>query len=489
MISDSDSVVFNRTVNLVINGSEVDSSPQCADVSVVSPVSVMVVSVMMMVMMVNISDFNSVRMMMVVVVDNSGMVVMSDNFSDNNSWSVWSDDILWWSWSGWGWLDNNNWSWSWVFLSGSKDNFEFLNTVGGKNSQVVEVDSVLFEVHSVDSNDSSMVLGWGNVSLSVQQIRFTSGSPVSFVVDVVVVVPSDVRLSHQFVVVGETFQSSFEFSLSPCLGSIVTSVNGNLVVIPELSESLMFVESAVVEDSVSFVVDFGDLLGESSPGSPGSSGSLIPDVEVVLSNFIVENNNGFVPDLSGAHVDVVVTIVVVDVSIENGLSPSLSGQVSSPDRQSVLVVSDHPALMSVVISLSQFSPEVESDEPKSLSFQSELMVGDLLVSPLESDCSLINVEFVMPGVDVLVVSLVPDDVIVVTSSDIVDVLLRNSLGLEQDHVVSNGFEMDLSSPFDVVDVRFLHVFEGEELSSIPVVEIGHSWVSGESSSSLGMNLD
>ena len=161
--------------------------------SVVSPVGMTMVMTMVMVM-VNVSDLNSVGVMMVVVVNNLSVVVVSVNVSDDNSWSVaynnnWIRFLFYdFNWFlDWNWLD-----WNWVLLKFSENLFKLLDAVGRKNSQDVKVGSVFFNIHGVDSGDSSLVLGWGNVGLSVQQIFFTSGSPMGLVVDVVEIVPVDV---------------------------------------------------------------------------------------------------------------------------------------------------------------------------------------------------------------------------------------------------------------------------------------------------------
>ena len=70
VVSDSNSVVFDWTVNRVIDCGEVNSSPQSAHVSVVSPVGMSVAVVVMM----DVSDLNSLGVMIVVMIDDSIVV-------------------------------------------------------------------------------------------------------------------------------------------------------------------------------------------------------------------------------------------------------------------------------------------------------------------------------------------------------------------------------------------------------------------------------
>ena len=151
---------------------------------------------------------------------------------------------------------------------------------------------------------------------------------------------------------GETFQSTLEFSLTPSFAGVVTSVDGNLVFVPDLSQFLILVESGVVEMSVSLVQNIGDLLGESSPSGPGSSLLVVPDVKVVLSDLSVVVFNCFPPGFVSVSIqDIVITVVIV-VGVENFKSPFLFGQMSSLSSGPVLVVIERPFSVSYHVLLS-----------------------------------------------------------------------------------------------------------------------------------------
>lgn len=115
-------------------------------------------------------------------------------------------------------------------------------------------------------------------------------------------------------------------------------------------------------------------------------------------------------------------------------------------------------------------PEHVSLDPEFVVALEPLAVSDGSVEPLPSEESLFLVE---SDVDLELVGEVDSvslDVVLDGELDVGDVLGANSLGLEEDQVVSEVLEVDFVSPLHMGGVVLSEVLDVDQLVFVPVVE-------------------
>ncbi len=381
-----------------------------------------------------------------------------DDWSDNNDW-------LWLGNNDWLWLGNNDWLW---FLEFS---LELLEALSGEDSKDVVVVSQLNQMHSIDLSNGLSV---GKLLVLILKGNLVSSVPVSFVVNVMEIVVSVVRISHQLVVVSETSESSDEFVSLPDLGSVVSLVKHDLVLVPNLSESLVLVVSVVVEVSVGLEVSVMDDLLLRSVDSPsrvsdvdwGDNGDVSMDVDLLSLE----------PSNSGVVIDLVISLNVVDVSVVGLDGPNLSHEVSLVSSHSGLGLGDSSVDVVLLVSPTSSMPVQNSHEPNLVVSDSPLLKGHTVatsVEPSNSECSLNSVVLDEEDSVITIVLLVPGHIGSDGCLDISDVLEANSLLGQEDLVVSEVLEVDLGSldhnGDDILLVLGDHIF----LTLIPSIEGNH----------------